>query len=441
MRVQDSASPYHDWNERITAECYAPNAASRILDGEQRIARIVNNYARISFNFGPTLLSLAGGAGAGRLPRDPRGRPREPRALLRPRLRHGPGLQPHDHAAGEPRATSGRRCCWGIARLRAPLRPQPEGMWLPETAVDIESLELLAEQGIKFTVLAPHQASACDADRRRDWQDVDGGRSIPPCAYRCALPSGRSIAVFFYDGPISRAVAFEGLLDSGERFADRLLGAFSDDARDWPQLVHIATDGETYGHHHRHGDMALAYALHYIESQEAGAQLTNYGEFLEKHPPTHEVEIHREHLLELRPRRRALAERLRLQLRRHAGLEPGLARARCARRSTGCATRWRRSSSSRRRRSSHDPWAARDDYIDVILDRSPDNRERFLADARQRATSTPTSGSRRSKLLETAAPRHAHVHELRLVLRRDLRHRDGAGDPVRRPRAAARRGA
>ena len=143
-----------------------------------------------------------------------------------------------------------------------------------------------------------------------EWKDISGGRIDPSRAYLANLPSGRNIALFFYDGPISHAVAFENILNRGEDFAQRLVGGFSDD-RKWPQLTNIATDGETYGHHHPHGDMALSYALRFIESQKL-AELTVYADFLEKHPPTHEVEIVEEHLLELRPWRRAVAFELRL---------------------------------------------------------------------------------------------------------------------------------
>src|SRR5213078_587697 len=118
------------------------------------------------------------------------------------------------------------------------------------------------------------------------WQDVNGAKIDPARPYVIHLPSGRSLNLFFYDAPVSQAVAFEKLLTSGERFASRLTGAFCEQ-RDWAQLVHIATDGESYGHHHRHGEMALAYALHYIESNKL-ARLTNYGEYLEKHPATHD---------------------------------------------------------------------------------------------------------------------------------------------------------
>ncbi|MEM9462956.1 MAG: DUF3536 domain-containing protein, partial [Myxococcota bacterium] len=164
----------------------------------------------------------------------------------------------------------------------------PEGMWLPETAVDTDTLEALAEAGIEFTVLAPHQAAAVRPPGRKDWLDVRGSRIDPRRGYFVRLPSGRQIALFFYDGPVSSAVAFEQLLSNGDKFRTRLMGAF--DARGGPQLVHIATDGETYGHHHRYGDMALAYALRSLEA-DPSVQLTNYGEFLERFAPDHEVRI------------------------------------------------------------------------------------------------------------------------------------------------------
>ena len=156
--------------------------------------------------------------------------------------------------------------------------------------MDLESLELMAELGIQFTVLSLYQASRVRPIGGRHWRDVSGGRIAPTMPYIQRLPSGRRIVVFFYDEPVSRAVAFEGLLGNGEHFAQRLLSGLSE-ARTWPhQLVYIATDGETDGHHHRHGDMALAYALRYLEANNL-ARLTNYGEFLEKHRPSHLVEI------------------------------------------------------------------------------------------------------------------------------------------------------
>jgi alpha-amylase/alpha-mannosidase (GH57 family) len=288
IELQDSAYPYHDWNERITAECYGPNAVSRILDSQDRIVRIVNNYARISFNFGPTLLSWM-----------ERKAPEVYRAVLdadvESRARyggHGSALaQGYNHIILPLASLRDKRTqvAWGVADFVHRFGRRPEGMWLPETAVDVESLELLAEHGIEFTVLAPRQARGVRKVGDTAWTDVSGSRVDPSMAYRIPLPSGRSIAAFFYDGPISQGVAFEGLLHRGEQLAHRLLGAFAP-ARKHAQLAHIATDGETYGHHHRRGEMALAYALHYIETNKL-ATLTNYGQFLEKFPPTYEATV------------------------------------------------------------------------------------------------------------------------------------------------------
>ena len=160
---------------------------------------------------------------------------------------------------------------------------------LPETAVDLETLELLARFGLRFTILAPHQAARVRQLGASAWNELNGPAIDTARAYQHQLPSGRSIAVFFYDGAIARAVAFEGLLSHGERFIDRLNSGFANGS-DGAQLVHIATDGESYGHHHRFGDMALAYVLDQIAARRE-TRLTNYGEFLAEHPPTDEVEI------------------------------------------------------------------------------------------------------------------------------------------------------
>jgi alpha-amylase/alpha-mannosidase (GH57 family) len=288
IEVQDAAYPYHDWNERITAECYARNARSRILDPADRIARIVNNYSRISFNFGPTLLSWleakAPEVYAAVVEAD-----RESRERF---SGHGSALaQAFNHVILPLANLRDKRTqvVWGVRDFERRFGRRPEGMWLPETAVDLETLEVLAGQGLRFTVLAPSQARRVRRAGARAWRDVGGSRIDPTQAYEVHLPSGARLALFFYDGPASRAVAFEGLLHKGEHFAERLASAFSAE-RAWAQLVHVATDGETYGHHHRFGEMALSYALHHIETQKL-ARLTNYGEYLERHPPTQQVEI------------------------------------------------------------------------------------------------------------------------------------------------------
>ena len=288
VEIQDSATPYHDWNERITSECYAPNAASRILDERGRISDIVSNYSRINFNFGPTLLSWM-----------EQYSPATYEAILQADRQGAEHYSGHGNAIAQvynhmimPLADSRDKRTqvkWGIRDFEHRFKRPAEGMWLAETAVDHETLNILAEHGIKYTILAPRQAAKVRKIGTGKWKDVSGGIIDPARAYLCKLKSGRRIHIYFYDGPISQGVAFEKLLDRGEDFANRLLSGFSD-ARKWPQLLHIATDGETYGHHHRFGDMALAYALNYIEAHGL-ATLTNYGEYLEKHPPTHEVQI------------------------------------------------------------------------------------------------------------------------------------------------------
>ena len=288
IEQQDSAYPYHDWNERITAECYSPNAASRILTADNRIVRIVNNYSRISFNVGPTLLSWMADHS-----------PETYQAILDADRRSQERFTGHGSAIAQVynhmimplanRRDKQTQVVWGIRDFETRFGREPEGMWLAEAAVDVETLEVLAANGILFTVLAPSQAKAERRESTTKFKGVEGGKIDPTRPYVCSLPSGRSISLFFYDGPISRAVAFEGLLSDGERFANRLVSGFTD-RRGWKQLMHIATDGETYGHHHFKGEMALTYALHHIETKKL-AQLTNYGEYLTINPPTHEVEI------------------------------------------------------------------------------------------------------------------------------------------------------
>jgi alpha-amylase/alpha-mannosidase (GH57 family) len=296
VEIQPSAAPFHDWNDRVTFECYAPNSASRILNAENQITRIINNYSRISFNFGPTLLSWL-----------EINTPRVYHAILdadaasqRRFSGHGSAMaQAYNHIILPlaNRRDKTTQVLWGIADFKARFNRDPEGMWLPETAVDLESLDIMAEHGLKFVVLAPHQckriipivAEGSAPASFAKWTITPGDAVTTTRAYRIQLPGGRSIAAFFYDGARSRAIAFEGLLNSGEAFYNRLVSGFSADSRD-PQLVHVATDGESYGHHHRYGDMALAWMLQEVEQAE-GIQLTNYGEFLEKFPPQWDAEI------------------------------------------------------------------------------------------------------------------------------------------------------
>lgn len=288
IEVQDSAHPYHDWNERINAECYDPNAASRILGKDGVIKKITNNYAKISFNFGPTLLSWmelnAKETYEGILEAD--------RESMKYFGGHGSALaQVYNHII-MPLANQRDKetqVMWGIRDFEKRFKRKPEGMWLAETAVDYATLEVLAAHHMKFTVLAPRQAKAFRKIGTEDWTEVNESTINTRKAYLCKLPSGKSINLFFYEGNISQSIAFNGLLNDGKRFAESLTNGIDKNDTE-PQLVHVATDGETYGHHHKHGEMALAFCLDYMEKDKQ-VSLVNYGQFLEKFPPVYEAQI------------------------------------------------------------------------------------------------------------------------------------------------------
>jgi alpha-amylase/alpha-mannosidase (GH57 family) len=400
VEIQDTAYPYHDWNERITAECYATNTASRILDGNGRIEDIVSNFAKISFNMGPTLFSWLEKNAP-----DIYGSILEADRLSQEwRSGHGAAIaQPYNHMImplANPKDKE-TQTVWGIRDFERRFGRLPEGMWLPETAVDIETLEVLSSLGIKFTILAPHQAKSIRPIGEENWVDVSESRVDPSRAYSCPLPSGRQIALFFYDAPISHAVAFEEILKSGEAFAKRLIEGFSGE-REEPQIVHIATDGESYGHHHKFGDMALAYALNYVERNKL-ARITNYGEYLDMHSPQYEAEIFENtswscsHGVE--------------RWRADCGCSPGIHRHwnQKWRKPLRETLDWLRDELAMRYTQKapeylKDPWAARDDYIDVILDRSEKSADAFI-DKHAAHPLGPSEKVFAIKLLETQ--RHA----------------------------------
>lgn len=283
---QDSAAPYHDWNERICAECYGPNALARVLDGAQNLTELTNNYSRISFNFGPTLLSWM-----------EQYAPEVYQAVLEAdkisQTRfggHGGAIaQVYNHiilplANARDKETQIK---WGITDFTKRFGRAPEALWLAETACDTPTLCALADAGMKFVILAPGQCARVRKIGTEKWEEV-GGAVDPKRAYQCNLPNGKSIALFFYDGPISQGIAFADTLSSGEKFAERLLSTYNNSEEN--QLMHIATDGETYGHHQKFADMALAYCLKKVE-ETPDVELTVYGEFLEKNPPRYEAQI------------------------------------------------------------------------------------------------------------------------------------------------------
>ncbi len=414
VETQDSAAPYHDWNERVCAECYATNGAARIVNTRNQIIGIVNNYSRISFNIGPTLLSwLKGNA------------PRTYRMILdgeRASRKHFRGhssamAQVYNHiimplASPRDRDTQIR---WGIADYVYHYGEHPEGMWLAETAADTATLEALANNGIKFTILAPHQCKrirplketpapteAAEAlAETSTWLDTPNAIVDTSHPYLVRFPSGASIAVFFYDGPVSRGIAFEGLLNSGENFAGRLKAALKDTAQ--PQLVHVATDGESYGHHHKYGDMALAYALRLIERDKT-VRLANYGMFLSQFPPEYECEIVDETSWSCAH-----------------GVERWRSNCGCNGGKPGWNQAWRTPlrmalddlrdalvplTDQEGSKLFKDVWAARDGYIQVVLDRTAESIDRFLT-AHQSHTLTEAERVRALELMEMQ--RHAQL--------------------------------
>jgi alpha-amylase/alpha-mannosidase (GH57 family) len=373
IELQESAAPFHDWNERVNFECYARNTAARINGERDFIRKIVNNYAQISFNFGPTLLSWLESAD-----------PTTYHAILDADRQswdrfggHGNAMaQAYNHTImplsnERDKVTQVR---WGIADFEHRFGRKPEGMWLPEAAVDTASLEVLAAHGIAFTVLAPRQAKAVRKIGTTDWTPLPSENVDTRRAYLCKLPSGKTISLFFYDGNTAKDVAFQGLLNSGAAFGQRMSSVF--DADDEPQLSHIATDGESYGHHHGWGEMALAFCLDFIE-EKTPAALTNYGQFLEKHPPVYEVQIHENSSWSCAHG----VERWRSDCGCNTGGQPGWNQA--WRGPLRDALDWLHDELTLEYETSasqwvKDIWVARDEYIAVILDRSQENVERFI---------------------------------------------------------------
>jgi alpha-amylase/alpha-mannosidase (GH57 family) len=378
VETQDSATPYHDWNERVCAECYAPNGAARSVNGKNRITRIVNNYSRISFNFGPTLMSW--------LKENAQRTYRmilDGEKLSRRRFKgHSSAIaQVYNHiimplANKRDKITQIR---WGIADYESHFGAPPEGMWLAETAVDTETLELLAQHGIKFTILAPHQCKRIrpvtpdETDSEPEWTTTPDSSVDTSRPYLVRFDSGVSIAIFFYDGPTSRAIAFEGLLNSGESFAARLKAGLKDTPN--PRLESVATDGESYGHHHRFGEMALAYAVRLLE-QDKAVELTNFGKYLQQFPPEWECEI-------VDDTSWSCAH----------GIERWRSNCGCNGGKPGWNQEWRTPlrraldelrdavaplTEKEGAKFFTDVWAARDGYIDVILDRSEETVIRFF---------------------------------------------------------------
>ncbi|QCK15335.1 DUF3536 domain-containing protein [Mangrovivirga cuniculi] len=371
IEVQESAFPFHDWNERINFECYGPNAQARVLDEEGKIINIVNNYSKISYNFGPTLLSWM-----------EEHEPSTYKGILEADIESMTRFNGHGSAMAQvynhiimPLANSRDKetqIIWGIQDFEYRYKRKPEGMWLAETAVDLESLDLMAKHGIRYTLLAPRQAKRFRKEGETEWQDGINTRK----SYFINLPSGRKMNLFFYDGDRSQEIAFKGLLSDGEKFAAHLTSSFDESDKE-SQLVHVATDGESYGHHHSYGEMALAYCLRKIETTE-DIELTNYGQYLDINPPVHEAEIHEDSSWSC-----------------VHGVDRWKADCGC---STGGHPDWNQKWRTGLRESLNwlrdqlseayeaemqkfetDPWELRDKYIEVLLDRSKSSVDRFIS--------------------------------------------------------------
>lgn len=370
IEIQPSAYPFHDWNERIAHECYYPNAFSRVLNDEGKIIDIVNNYAKISFNMGATLLSWM----------EQHDRITYDAILDSDKLSmqnfggHGSAIaQVYNHMIMPlaNRRDKETQIIWGIEDFKNRFKRMPEGMWLGEAAVDTETLELMVDHGIKYTLLAPRQAKRFKKQGTESWQEGINSN----LHYWYTLPNGKKIAIFFYDGERSQNVAFKGLLENGKNFAHDLLETFQPDLEN--QLAHIATDGESYGHHHKSGDMALAYCLRYIE-QQGLAQITNYGQYLSMFEPEYEVDIHENSSWSC-----------------VHGVERWRSNCGCH---TGGEGHWHQKWRAPLRDSldfirekmvsifetematfTSDPWKLRNDYIHIVLDRSKSSVRRFLS--------------------------------------------------------------
>jgi len=420
QRQESAGPPYHDWNERINVECYRTNAFARILDQANSIVNIVNNYAHMSFNFGPTLLSWLEQHSSVTYHRI-----LEADQQSQARCGgHGNAIaQAYNHAIlplcnARDKITQVR---WGIQDFRYRFGREPEAMWLPETAVNDETLRLLIDHGMKFVILSPHQAkrvrrfaiaevkndnkdkdeetnqTGVQAFQAGEWSGVEHGEIDTRQAYRWFDKDveghplvGRYLDIFFYDGGIARSVGFEHLLRDAKNFALRLDSYIGHNGDGRPELISIATDGETYGHHERHSEMGLAYMLQ-VEAPQRNIRVTNYAEFLQENPPGLEVEIKEG------PNGEGTAW----------SCAHGLGRWQ---RNCGCRGdgppewnqewRWplRQALDNLRDELAaltlekgesllKDVWEARNDYIEVILRRTPESFAEFLAKHQKRALS------------------------------------------------------
>ncbi len=290
IEMQSSASPHHDWNERVYQECYLPNTEAKILDKKGKIINVVNNFEKMSFNIGPTLFSWLEAKHS-----------KTYQKILKADETSRSAHQGHGNAIAQiynhmimplaNRRDQITQLKWGIREFKHRFKRDPEGVWLPETACNEGTLEILADERIKFIVLAPQQAKAVKTLKGTSWHDVSSGMIDPRFPYRLFVKGNpnKFIDIFFYDGSIAKDLAFGNLAFEAMYFADALDHAKAK-SESRAQLIHTAADGETFGHHKAFGERALAYLLN-AEASKRGYRIVNYGEFLESHPPRFEVRI------------------------------------------------------------------------------------------------------------------------------------------------------
>ncbi len=400
---QPSAAPFHDWNERIHHECYRPNAFARVLNERGEVVGIVNNYEYLSFNIGPTLMSWLE-----RYDVEVYQRILEADQKSCDRLNgHGNAIaQVYNHIILPLANTRDKytQIRWGKEDFRSRFGRDPEGMWLAETAVDYPTLEALVAEGIRFIVLAPSQAERCrlipsDDQPVTQWLEVGGSQIDPTRPYRCFLSDGNYIDIFFYDGPISRDMGFNDVLSSSHHLVGRLGQAVRGDHRP-AQLISVATDGETFGHHRGGTEKCLAYAFTQ-EFAQRGWTVTNFAHYLSINPPTWEVI--------LKPVTAWSCAHGVDRWQEDCGCGGGGLWNQKWRRPLRDALDWLRDRLSKvyddtGRQFFREPWAARDEYIQVIRDRSPANVESFLERHRTHKLS-PTEQIDALRLLEMQ--RHA----------------------------------
>ena len=407
---QEGAEPYHDWNEAVTCQCYLPNTASRVVRSN-KIVDLVSNYAYISFNFGPTLMRWL----ERHFPDVHRAVIEADRASMPRNNGHGNAIaQVYNHVIMplENIRDKHTEVIWGIRDFEHRFGRKSEAMWLPETACNLETLDVLIGHGMKFAILAPNQAEKAKPITADQWTDVSDGTIDPRRPYRHFMHDkagrrieNRCIDVFFYDGPLSRSLAFGSITSSAMVCADAITTAYGKPECS-PALVSVAVDGETFGHHHQFADMCLAYVVKY-ELPRRKINLVNYARYLELCPPQHEVIIKQGEDGE----------------GTSWSCTHGMGRWK---EDCGCTTgrsefhqKWRAPlrTAFRNLRDAlvpvyeleggklfHDPWQARDGYIDVVNGRSEDNVMRWLGENMKAEVNNETR-TRAIQLLEMQ--RHA----------------------------------